>query len=404
MIKSKMPWQLRSVNGIGHALNSILPGGLLPLDEAGMKQLAQKRTGLQDFDPDPQFNAGLSQLLNSLKQDANLSLFGRLIMRDVVSRSLGNRLLWAHWRKTRPELFQTTLRAPLIVLGMPRTGTTFLHRLLALDPQGRALPMWELNRPFVPLQEDKRQADTQRAFPVLYWAAPDLQLIHPSGADAAEECMLLLETSMLSMSFWVYAPVYSYLEWWQKQDQTGPYQIYAQTLRYLQAQTPQQRMILKAPAHTMCVQALLAAVPDAMIVQTHRDPGVVIPSFNSFLQTLHNTVSSKTDDRRLGQANADFLYHMLQECRQARTKLRSEQVLDVNYPDLVQNPLQTVQRIYQHFGLEMSAEHEQKIKQALLEDKHGKSGKHEYRAEDFGQSVDQLRSRFSGLVPAAALK
>ncbi|MBI3229568.1 MAG: sulfotransferase [Burkholderiales bacterium] len=394
----QLPLAMRILNRIGRFLSARF--ALMRFEPQALMARAMRKTGLRDFAPDADFDEGLSVLCQSLEQDVRPSLLGRIFLHDILLRVLSNRLLLVHWRKEKPERFQQPLLAPLIVVGMPRSGTTFLHRLLALAPGARALKMWELQRPLPPRGLDIRRGLALYGMAVLRWVAVDLDRKHFTSADSVEECLFLLDSSMVSLTYWVHSAAYQYLYWFLARDKKPSYELYRQHLSWLQGDTPNARLTLKAPVHTGCLDALKAAVPNAMIVQTHRDPGVVVPSLNSLLLTMHRTMVESAYDldiKRIAKANTDSLVQMECHSQQVREQLPPGSVFDVQYPELCRDPIGTVRSIYQHFGLEFTAEYEAILQQAIRTDRHEDLGKHRYSAEDFGQNADELRQLFAGL-------
>lgn len=393
-----LPWPARLLNRLGQALSRTAPP--LPFEPRLLMDQAARSVGLVDFEPDAQFSEALERLCQSIERDVAPTLLGRILLRDLVVRVLTNRLLWVHHRRVSPERMAAPLTPPLIILGVPRSGTTFLHRLLALDPQARALPMWQLMQPFAPLGRDLRRARGNLGISLLRWAAEDLDVKHVTSGESAEECMLLFDASLVSLSFWVFAPVYGYVAWWQAQDKARPYQMYTQTLSWLQAETPRARFALKAPVHTGSLDVLLATIPNAMIVQTHRDPAIVIPSINSLHCSIHAAMTAAVDRSRVGATNAALLQQMLSDNARARAQVDPGRIVDVRYEDLTRDPIATVRRIYDRFGLPFSLDFHARLGRALAADRHGQQGPHRYTAEDFGQTADELRARFAPYTQA----
>jgi hypothetical protein len=303
--------------------------------------------------------------------------------------------------KTSPEIFRQPLRPPLIVIGLPRTGTTFLHRMLAVDPAHRAVPMWELMRPLPnrAVTSSWRGSRWYRRYAAKLqiglwpWIAWHADRKHYLRADAPEECMWLLDGACVSLGFWVLAPVYGYLQWYQEHDRRQPYAEYSQMLHALQAARPDLRLTLKAPAHTGSLDALLAAVPEALIVQTHRDPVTACKSFNSLLYTIHSATTERIDCQALARANLQFL---AQEARRnlAARAAHPEAVLDVHYRQLVADPIGTVKSIYTHFGLEWSPVYEARLFHYISRNPKGAHGSHDYNAAAFGLSDEQIAEPF----------
>jgi hypothetical protein len=258
--------------------------------------------------------------------------------------------------------------------------------------------MWELQRPFPPLGPDRRRLLGRVAIRLLRWAAVDLDVKHATSGDSVEECMLLLDTSLTSLSFWVFAPVYGYLAWWQGQDKTAPYRSYREHLSWLQADTPRERLTLKAPAHTGCLEALLLSIPEAMLVQTHRDPGVVVPSMNSLFSSLHASMTHAIDVRRMAEANTSLLLNVLAANQRARAAAAKGRVLDVRYDDLTRDPGAVVRRIYDHYRLPLTQEFAARLDRAVEGERRRERPPHRYRAEDFGQQAQALRDAFAPYI------
>jgi hypothetical protein len=225
-----------------------------------------RQAGLSDFG-EPDFEEPLAILCRSAEEDARLSLLGRMAVRDQITRALVTRLRRIDLRRKNPGIFSAPLTAPLIVLAS-RSGTTLLHRLLALASDARAIPMWQLQQPIAPPGPDRRREEAIAQVARIKKVAPELDAKHHIDADEPEECVFLLDSSLMSPSFWMFAPVYGYLSWLLDRDSHAAYRVYREHLQIFQAETPDLRLTLKAPAHTAGLEALLAAIPEAMIVQT----------------------------------------------------------------------------------------------------------------------------------------
>jgi len=392
MLAPPLPWPARVLNAAGRALRH---GGqeLVELDVPGMLEEARRQAQADDFG-EPDFMPALHVLIESAERDANLSLLGRSGLRDAIVTSLAQRLLRIRRRRERRNGAATALVPPLIVIGLPRSGTTLLHRLLALAPEARALRYWELRRPSAPPGQDDRRAwarSQQRAFK---WLARGLDAKHFSGPEAPEECLFLFDSTLVSVTFWVAAPVYGYLDWYLAQDQRGPYRTYRELLELLQAETPEQRLTLKAPVHTAHVPALRAAVPEAHLVQLHRDPRPALASMNSLFATLHRVVTEKLDLERMGQANLNFTATGMERLLDARSGLPDGTIFDVYYEELVADPVGTVRGIRRHFGLSFDAEYEAQLTAFMRENPQHRHGTHRYDARDLGLDDATILGRF----------
>jgi len=393
-----LPLPARAVNGAGAAFRR-LGLELAELDIARMRLAASELAQADDFG-EPSFEAGLARVVESAERDAGLSLLGRMGLRDAIVNALANRLLKVRFVREHPEVFAAPLTAPLILLGMPRSGTTLLHRLLALAPEARALRYWELRRPLPAPGDDERRAwarSQQRAFK---WLARGLDEKHESGPEAPEECVFLFDGTFVSATYWIAAPLYGYLDWYLAQDQHGPYRDYREHLQIFQAETPGQRLTLKAPVHTAHVAALRAAVPEAHLLQLHRDPRPALASANSLFATLHSVVTEKQDLARLGRANLELFATCLDRMLLARESFPKGTVHDVYYDDLVKDPIGTVRAIRELYELSFEPEYEQRLRAFLRDNPQHKHGAHRYAASDFGLTDDEIAARLSRYLAA----
>lgn len=355
---------------------------------------AMRRTGLTDFG-DPQFEDGLQALLTSAERDASLHFLGRISLRRSVVESLVNRLLLVETQKRKPEVFDAPLIPPLIVLGLPRSGTTYLHRLLAEDPAHHAPPFWELVRPLQqPGERDNRREIISQELVWRKRVAPELDRKHFITADTPEECLFMLGATFEALLFWVLAPVQSYIEWYITQDHTRKYQEYRAWLQVLQAATPGKRLVLKAPEHTGALAALLHAVPEAQIVQTHRDPVSAYASFNSLIATTHATSSTRANVERMAATNLRLLETEIMRNLAAREAI-PEVVYDVRYDALVADPIKAVQDVYDRFGLNPSVIYRARLAAYVEEYPRTKHGSHRYALEDYGMSEAHVRTRLA---------
>ena len=363
-------------------------------EECSVLGEAMRRTGLTDFG-DPQFEDGLQALLTSAERDASLHFLGRISLRRSVVESLVNRLLLVETQKRKPEVFDAPLIPPLIVLGLPRSGTTYLHRLLAEDPAHHAPPFWELVRPLQqPGERDNRREIISQELVWRKRVAPELDRKHFITADTPEECLFMLGATFEALLFWVLAPVQSYIEWYMTQDHTRKYQEYRAWLQVLQAATPGKRLVLKAPEHTGALAALLHAVPEAQIVQTHRDPVSAYASFNSLIATTHATSSTRANVERMAATNLRLLETEIMRNLAAREAI-PEVVYDVRYDALVADPIKAVQDVYDRFGLNPSDIYRARLAAYVEEHPRTKHGSHRYALEDCGMGEAHVRTRLA---------
>lgn len=392
MIQFEVPsWKMRVLEKVVASWPGLDRAALAP---EPLMELAAARAGCRDFG-DPGFSEGLDLLCRSCREDAALNAFGRIAVKIHITNALVARLLRVRARKRFPERFERTLNQPIFVIGLPRSGTTLLHRLLSLDDEARALKTWEVRKPLAEPGPDLRRAATRAQVALLKMAAPRIDAKHHVDADEPEECVFLLDGSLRSMSFWMMAPVYGYDRWLRSQDMRGPYREYREHLQLFQREAPRRRLVLKAPAHTLHMDALLAAVPEAMVVQTHRDPIPIVGSVNSLFVSFHGAVTSSLDVERTARINLGGLEVMAWRSLELRERAAPGEILDLRYDDLAADPAGQVERIYDHFGLSFTGTFRSRIVEWLATRPKRAFGQHSYRVEDFGFRRDELEERFA---------
>ncbi len=356
------------------------------------------------------FRVGLEQLCRSARDDGHLSFIGRYALHRQVVQALVTRLQMVEMRRAQAEVFETPL-APLIVVGMPRSGTTYLHRLLSLDPAMRPLRFWQVAHPIAPAGKDKRRRQTTKDLKWIKRMAPELDAKHYLHADEPEECLFLLNPTFKSLAFWVSSPVYSYLDWLKQQDGFAAYSFYRDQLQIFQAEDLSRPLVLKSPVHTGYLTELLAAIPEAKIVFTHRDATAVQGSANSLFRTLFGLVSDRVDVPRMARANFDMLTEAADRAMRAREQFAAQiqqsseprnPVVDVRYDDLLQQPIACVERIYQHFGMAVSDAFRSALEAAIEARPQHHFGVHRYSLKEFGLDENEVRSRFARYDQLAA--
>ncbi len=394
-----LPLRLRAINTVGKHLGAArLP--VASLKEEALVQAAVRDTGLTELG-DSYYREGLLELLESAENDAELHLSGQVALREVIVGSLINRLLLTEACKQTPETFSKPLRPPIIVLGLPRSGTTFLHRLLAMDPAHRAVPWWELARPLPypdsDVGSDRRRQIFQKKLHRRQRLAPDFDRKHYTRVDTPEECIWLLASTFLSPLFWAFAPVYGYLDWYKNQDRLQAYYEYRQLLQVLQAADPTRRLALKSSTHTGAVETLLQTVPGALLIQTHRNPVETSASLVSLFYSLHSRMTERLDVRRMTEAILSFHEHQIARNLAARDA-NPGAMFDVYYDRLVADPIGTVRDIYDHYDLAWSEEFAERLNYYLQQNPNGKYGAHRYAPETFGQTGEAISERFTAYI------
>lgn len=360
-----------------------------------LEETAKAETGLSDFGA-PSYREPLERLCVSINEDADLNAYGRMLFAAVIRNQLGNRLLLERERTENPARFATDPVLPIIVTGLPRTGTTFLHRLLAADPAHASLPYWQLNRPIPRDAADtpqKRISDVEALLDVRRKLTPELDGTHLIRAEAPEECLHMTGVSGFTRLYWNLGPIYGFQHWLSRVDKAAKYRDYADHLRYLQGEYPDKRLVLKAPDHNDGVAELLEALPDARVILTHRDMVSQMGSFFSLGRMTRKLAVNALDVAKEAEAIVDMTDVSLQKMAEARTR-HPGKILDVRYTDMMADPLASVARIYDFCGLTLSQERRDAIADHHAKNPKGKHGKHQYSLSEFGLENDWVTERY----------
>jgi hypothetical protein len=367
---------------------------------------AQRRTGLDDFG-DPAFLEPLERLLRSLREEARLNDVGVAMQFERNVGLLVNRLRTEDAFRRHPEIEDEALAQPLVIVGLARTGTTMLHRMLASDPRWLALLWYESRNPApfpgtdlaADAVSDPRVADAEAEVAAMLEGSPDLIAAHPMDAHAPDEEIMLVEHAFTSWNPEAFCRVPGYATWLESADLRPGYRYLARLLRFLQWQKRQRgltatRWVLKAPYHLGSLDALFEVLPDARIVMTHRDPVETIPSFASLVRTLYVLGGDPVDSLELARHWSGKWARALERAIAARAA-REHRFLDVHYEELVADPMAQVRRIYAHADLPFTAEAEAGMRQWAVENERDRRPVHAYTLEEFGYTREGLRSEFA---------
>lgn len=373
---------------------------LLPLNEARLMAAARRRARCSDFGA-PDVHEPLSRLLDSLEGEAQLNLMGRIAAREDLTRMLVNRLTLERDRQQHPDIAAEQIRRPLFIAGLPRSGSTLLHTLLAHDPANRVPLNWETLHPSPPperatYETDRRSVLAAREIRWFHRLQPEFQKIHPVGARLPEECVVILSHTFLSFQFSSTYFVPSYQSWFDQQDLRPTYDFHRRFLQHLQWRCAGERWVLKAPPHFPALDALFAVYPDAGVILTHRDPLEVVASVASLHAVLRSTFSDAVAATAVGPEVSAMLANDIARGMQAldRGCAPPGRLFNIRYAELLGDPLATVRRIYTHFDLPLHPEVEARMRQCLVENPQDKNGRHEYSLEQFGLDADTERKRY----------
>lgn len=404
----KMPRLLTGINSFNHYFQK--KGlKLIKLERESLMKKAVTRTGLDDFG-DEQFHYPLTVLLQSFEADADLNLFGRISVYSEIIRMLCNRLLMVADRKRFPIIDSEKIVRPLFITGLPRSGTTFLHALLAQDPKCRAPQVWEVMHPSPPpttasYATDSRIAKTEKELKWLDILIPYFKRVHLIHERYPQECIAITSHAFMSYVFESMYHVSSYRIWHDKQDKKPVYEFHRRFLQHLQSRAPGTHLVLKAPSHLMALESLLNVYPDADIVVTHRDPLKVLPSCASFTKVLREPFTNQISNEKIGiEVSSRWegsAWHSLQ-FRRSRPD-QQQRFFDVNFTDLERDPMSVVRGIYRHFGREIDGSAELAMKAFIAKNPKDKNGAHHYSLEEFGLDRETEKQRFQFYMDSFAI-
>jgi hypothetical protein len=392
---------LRTLNASGAAAARI--GWIRPrLDAKDLMDAARRQTGLEDFG-DGRFLSGLEALLESLAGDANLTTFGRLVQKKMLTRFLTVRLAVTDWNACHPEALNETIRAPWVIAGLPRTGTTLLSHLLELDPRNRSLLGWEALDPAPPGPADSpairaRIAHAEKDDAQLNQLIPPLQAMHPMEPTLPTECVTLFACDFRSLLFSTQTPIPSYARWLQDAEMDSAYEFHRGVLQLLQCDHEPLRWSLKTPQHLWSFAALFRTYPDARVIWTHRDPRKVVPSVASLNMAFYRTFTKDPDPKMVGQEWNRELSIGVRKGMEFDKQADPGWCAHLLYEELMEDPIAALRKVYAVFGEELLEDHAEAIRQWLSQRPQSNFGRHRYDAKDFGMDVDEIDNTFSTYI------
>jgi len=363
---------------------------------ADLIETAKRRCGLDDFGQGDFFEA-LSRLFRSCQDEAQLNLIGKIALRTDVLETLCARLQMQRDRQLYPEISRQEIREPLFIVGLPRSGTSVLHRLLAVDPQHRCPLMWEVRSPSPPTRADEKRR-IQRATQsckFFNWLVPTFRYVHAVGAEIPQECVSLMTPTFLSDQFDAMYYVPSYRAWFFRQDLRPAYQYHRRFLQHLQLRRAARRWILKAPTHMFAMRSLLSVYPDALFVQTHRTPVDAVASVSSLVTILRSAFSDAVDRFVVCREAVDYWAETMGKFLRERDRLADNRICDIKYEEICRDPMGAIRRIYDHFGWSMSWEAEQRMRALVARQTKRQSANHRYDLSQFGSSAEEVLRAFA---------
>ncbi|WP_028636683.1 sulfotransferase family protein [Nocardioides sp. URHA0032] len=361
---------------------------------------AVRTTGMSDFG-DGAHEEGLRVLTEDLSSaEAGLTPRGNYFQRSEVKSALVGVLLTQAQFAAHPEHRDVPIERPVFVMGLPRTGTTALHRLLHADPMAQGLEMWLTQYPQPRPPRETWESDPifgamQQAFSAHHVESPEFMGIHYMDATTVEECWRLLRQTGKSNSYESLANVPRYTAWLRAQDWTDAYARHKENLQLVGLNDPEKRWVLKNPSHMTALDALMTVYPDALIVYTHRDPVVCIASSCSLSAETTDGHSTTYVGRTIGETQLDLWSRAYHAFHDARPRYDADQFVDVAFSDLRSDPLGVARGVYETFGLDWTPEVEAAITELDAESRSGKAApSHSYTLDDYGLTEAQVRAAF----------
>jgi hypothetical protein len=374
---------------------------LVPLEAEELLATAQRNTGFSDFGSD-EWREGFDVLINAINTEAELHLFGRLMTRNDLLRWLEARLGIEAAYKAHPEIEDEQIEAPLIITGLPRSGTSILFEILAQDNQFGSPRNWEILFPYPPPERASYATDPriERAQQlVTQWSrvAPTYATMHEMGANIPNECIVAMSCTFRTENLSALFQIPSYNAWLYRSDLTHAYRYYKRMLKLLQWRNPRRHWLLKAPSHLGNLPILFDVFPDARVVFTHRDPIMAQASVTNLLGTLFWMRSDQTFDAKAfdnlltPESTAARLNNVIDQIGSGAVP--RQQMFDFQYTGLIDQPLAAVQQLYQRAGLTLSPEALQNMEEYQRHKPKGKFGKHHYSVGEREQ-IARRRAHF----------
>lgn len=397
--RPRLPLPVRLMNLVGAGARTV-GLELVRLDVDSLLAKAQANTGLRDFGGD-EFREPLALLVEALEDEARLTTLGRMIARGDLLRVLENRLGLVDLFRRHPEIAEQPVERPIFVVGPPRSGTTIFHDLLAQDPDNRVPLSWEAAYPLPPpetatLRSDPRIARVQADLDRVDAMIPEFKAMHPMGAERAQECVAITAHDLASMIYQTQFDVPSYDRWVVDHDMRSALAWHRRFLQVLQWKAPGKHWALKSPQHLWHIQHVHREYPDALFVQTHRDPVRVLVSISSLVATLRGLATDRVSLNAVARYYAWALARGYDNTVAYRRSgaLPESQVVDLYFHDFLADQVGTVRRAYTHFGLELSDTAASAMQAFLDANPADKHGRHLYRFDDIGMDEDEVRSLF----------
>ncbi len=364
-------------------------------------ELAIQATGLEDFSG-TSFKNGLEALIHSLNTEVTLGEATASYFNQTIYGTLVNRLQVVHFLKAHPDIEQRAIHHPLIIVGLPRSGTTLLQTLLSLDPAARTLRNYETFPPMcAPAEEQREGADPRIAasheiFEGMFNMAPNLRGINGLNfmAQGTAECQNLTAFDFAHMGWSAGSSLFSYGDWIADTDLSEPYRWHKKLVQFLSAKQPGDHWVMKAPMHLFGLDHLLTQYPDARVIFTHRNPVQTCVSGISMVCQWTQFSTQQVDAKAVCAWYPKLWAKGLRRALDYKAQLGSNQVLDVFHHQMMKNPLATIELIYNHFEMDLSISTRQEMENWLKQHPRTSFGTHKPTAQQYGLDADEVVHQF----------
>lgn len=365
---------------------------------AAFHEEARTARRLEDFGEDD-YGVALEVLCRSLDEDARLTEVGRFALRGMIVDALEARLLVEEGWKRHPECAEYRIERPIVIVGLPRTGTTALHHLLSQDPGLQALEHWLQRAPKPRPGRSEWEGDPDYRAAVervrtIFERSPEMRAIHEIEAHLPDECWNLFAQCFAHSGYEANADVSGYAAWWSAFDMTPVYRRHLRNARLIGHREADRRWLFKDATHLFDLDALLEVYPDALIVQTHRDPVELIPSVCSLCWASRRALNEGTDPAEFGRSTLALWARSIRAMMAARARRDPKQFFDLPFTRFVSDPIGSIREIHAHFGLDLTSEAEAAIARFRSENPRGKHGEHRYTARQWGLDADSIAEAF----------
>jgi hypothetical protein len=359
---------------------------------------ASEATGLTDFG-DNSFRVGLDKLVEAINTESEPNEMGKVVFPGSIIGHLVNRLQVEDWYTRHPEIDNEIIRDPVFITGLPRTGSTVLGHMLALDPDSRCLRGWEAKSPCPPpdikLQDDPRIAENQEREAQMDALAPGISEALPRNSNAPEECFTLLDLSFADIAANAFYHVPSFERWVIQENLAevdAAYQYHRRVLKLLQWKTPAKRWVLRSPVHGLALTALLKSYPDARFIITHRWPDKVLPSISSLVHQVKELFLEDPHPELLGPSMLDQWSEATQRIMRVRENMDEHRFFDIYHSEQIVNPELGLRALYEWLGWNFSEDFLTRLNAWRVENP---KGRHKPDPALFNLDLDEVKQRFT---------